>query len=84
MSDEKMVNYLRSNLLDSNSPNPSVETLLHAYLPFKYVDHTHSNAILSLGPKAILKSIREIPTILLMNWAFSNGLMQFGVYKCKG
>ncbi|MFL2520627.1 MAG: bifunctional aldolase/short-chain dehydrogenase [Alphaproteobacteria bacterium] len=61
MSDEKMVNYLRSNLLDSNSPNPSVETLLHAYLPFKYVDHTHSNAILSLvnlfNSKQILKNV---------------------------
>ena len=42
------------------------------------------NAILSLGPMAIIKSIREIPTILLMNWAFSTGLMQYGVYKCRG
>ena len=41
-------------------------------------------AILSLGPLAVLKSIREIPTILLMNWAFRKGLMQFGVYKCRG
>jgi len=41
-------------------------------------------AILSLGPLAILKSIREIPTILLMNWAFRKGLMEFGVYKCRG
>ena len=41
-------------------------------------------AILSLGPLAIVKSIREIPTILLMNWAFNKGLMQFGVYKCRG
>jgi len=61
MSDEKMVNYLRSNLLDSNSPNPSVETLLHAYIPEKYVDHTHSNAILSLvnleESKNLLKEI---------------------------
>ena len=61
MSDEKMVNYLRSNLLDSSSPNPSIETLLHAYLPFKYVDHTHSNAILSLvnldNSKEILNKI---------------------------
>ncbi len=61
MSDKKMVNFLRSNLLDSNSPNPSVETLLHAYLPFKFVDHTHSNAILSLvnlyNSKEILKKI---------------------------
>ena len=41
-------------------------------------------AILSLGPLAILKSVREIPTILLMNWAFRKGLMEFGVYKCRG
>jgi MPBQ/MSBQ methyltransferase len=41
-------------------------------------------AILSLGPLAIVKSLREIPTILLMNWAFRNGLMEFGVYKCRG
>ena len=42
------------------------------------------NAILSLGPAAIIKSIREIPTILLMDWAFKKGLMEFGVYKCRG
>ena len=40
--------------------------------------------ILSLGPSAIVKSLREIPTILLMNWAFRKGLMEFGVYKCRG
>ncbi len=42
------------------------------------------NVILSLGPGAIIKSIREIPTILLMDWAFKKGLMEFGVYKCRG
>ncbi len=42
------------------------------------------NAILSLGPRAIVKSIREVPTILLMDWAFKKGLMEFGVYKCRG
>ncbi len=41
-------------------------------------------SILSLGPMAIVKSTREIPTILLMNWAFRTGLMEFGVYKCRG
>jgi len=41
-------------------------------------------AIFSLGPLALVKSLREIPTILLMNWAFRNGLMEFGVYKCRG
>ena len=49
LSDEAMVNMHRTNLLDANAPNPSVETLLHAFLPHKYVDHTHSNAILALS-----------------------------------
>src|SRR5271154_5396676 len=48
LSDEDMVNYHRVNLLDSTAPNPSVETLLHAFLPHKFIDHTHSTAVLSL------------------------------------
>ena len=48
LSDEDMVNVQRTNLLDSKAPNPSVETLLHAVLPHKFIDHTHSNAVLSL------------------------------------
>src|SRR5271168_5399041 len=49
LSDEEMVRVQRSNLLDPGAPNPSVETLLHAFLPHKYVDHTHSTAVLSLA-----------------------------------
>jgi len=48
LSDEDMVNYQRINLLDSTSPNPSVETLLHAFLPHKFIDHVHSTAVLAL------------------------------------
>jgi rhamnose utilization protein RhaD (predicted bifunctional aldolase and dehydrogenase)/NAD(P)-dependent dehydrogenase (short-subunit alcohol dehydrogenase family) len=48
LSDEDMVNVQRCNLLDSKSPNPSVETLLHAFLQHKFIDHTHSNAVLAL------------------------------------
>jgi rhamnose utilization protein RhaD (predicted bifunctional aldolase and dehydrogenase)/NAD(P)-dependent dehydrogenase (short-subunit alcohol dehydrogenase family) len=48
LSDEAMVNFERSNLLDSGAPTPSIETLLHAYLPHRFVDHTHSTAVLSL------------------------------------
>ncbi len=39
MTDEAMVNELRTNLLDAAAPTPSVETLLHAFLPAKFVDH---------------------------------------------
>jgi rhamnose utilization protein RhaD (predicted bifunctional aldolase and dehydrogenase)/NAD(P)-dependent dehydrogenase (short-subunit alcohol dehydrogenase family) len=54
LSDEDMVSVQRANLLDSNAPNPSVETLLHAFLPHKFIDHTHSTAVLALAdqPKA--------------------------------
>jgi rhamnose utilization protein RhaD (predicted bifunctional aldolase and dehydrogenase)/NAD(P)-dependent dehydrogenase (short-subunit alcohol dehydrogenase family) len=48
LSDEEMVRIQRENLLDPMAPNPSVETLLHAFLPHKFVDHTHSTAVLSL------------------------------------
>lgn len=49
LSDEEMVRYQRAHLLDPSAPNPSVETLLHAFLPLKYVDHTHSTAVLSIA-----------------------------------
>ena len=48
LSDEDMVKHQRAYLLDPGSPTPSVETLLHALLPLKFIDHTHSSAILSL------------------------------------
>jgi len=49
LSDEDMVNVQRANLIDTAAPNPSVETLLHAYLPHRYVDHTHATAFLVLA-----------------------------------
>jgi rhamnose utilization protein RhaD (predicted bifunctional aldolase and dehydrogenase)/NAD(P)-dependent dehydrogenase (short-subunit alcohol dehydrogenase family) len=48
LSDEAMVNVQRLNLLEASAPNPSVETLLHAFLPHKFVDHTHAAAVLAL------------------------------------
>ena len=49
LSDEDMVRHQRAYLLDPGAPNPSVETLLHAFLPHKFIDHTHSTAVLSLA-----------------------------------
>ncbi|MDC3179558.1 bifunctional aldolase/short-chain dehydrogenase [Candidatus Pelagibacter sp.] len=48
LSDEEMVSYQKRNLINIKSPNPSVETFLHAFLPFKFVDHTHSDAIMNV------------------------------------
>ena len=48
LPDEEMVRLQRAALIDPQSPNPSVETLLHAFVPHKFVDHTHATAVLSL------------------------------------
>ena len=48
LSDEEMVNAQRTRLIDASSPNPSVETLLHGFLPHKFIDHSHADAILAL------------------------------------
>ena len=49
LSDEDMGNEQRTHLLDAASPNPSVETLLHAFLPHKFIDHSHADAILIIA-----------------------------------
>jgi rhamnulose-1-phosphate aldolase/alcohol dehydrogenase len=46
LGDEEMVNQQRINLLDAGAPNPSIETLLHAFLPHRFVDHTHADVAL--------------------------------------
>jgi len=48
LSDPQMVNELKTQLTDASSPAPSVETILHAILPFQYVDHTHADAVVTI------------------------------------
>ena len=48
IDDEELVGIERANLIDPAAPNPSVEIMLHAFLPHKFVDHTHATAVLSL------------------------------------
>ncbi len=61
LSDPEMVNELKTQLTNSLAPAPSVETILHAILPFKYVDHTHADAVVTISNTANgEKRIREI------------------------
>lgn len=48
LSDRQMAIELKKSLTDINAPAPSVEAILHAILPARYVDHTHADAILTL------------------------------------
>lgn len=49
MTDEEMVEYLAHCMIDAKHPRSSIETLLHAFLPYKHVDHTHPDAIISIA-----------------------------------
>ncbi|MBF0278444.1 MAG: bifunctional aldolase/short-chain dehydrogenase [SAR324 cluster bacterium] len=49
LSDADMLTTQRTAMLNPYAPNPSVESIMHAILPFKYVDHTHADAVLTLN-----------------------------------
>lgn len=61
LSDPQMVNELKTQMTISSAPSPSVETILHAILPYKYVDHTHADAVITITntPKGF-ERIKEI------------------------
>jgi rhamnose utilization protein RhaD (predicted bifunctional aldolase and dehydrogenase)/NAD(P)-dependent dehydrogenase (short-subunit alcohol dehydrogenase family) len=48
LSDQAMVNEFRTHFLDAYAATPSIETLVHVFIPHKFVDHTHPDAILAL------------------------------------
>jgi rhamnose utilization protein RhaD (predicted bifunctional aldolase and dehydrogenase)/NAD(P)-dependent dehydrogenase (short-subunit alcohol dehydrogenase family) len=61
LTDTQMVGELTTHLLNSSAPAPSVETILHACLPYKFVDHTHADAVLGITDTADgERRIREI------------------------
>jgi rhamnose utilization protein RhaD (predicted bifunctional aldolase and dehydrogenase)/NAD(P)-dependent dehydrogenase (short-subunit alcohol dehydrogenase family) len=61
LSDPQMVNELRTSLTVASAPTPSVEAILHAVLPFKYVDHTHADAVVTITNTADGEArVREI------------------------
>ena len=48
LSDAAMVNELKTHMTLASAPTPSVETILHAVLPYRFVDHTHADAVISV------------------------------------
>ncbi|MFI5188304.1 MAG: bifunctional aldolase/short-chain dehydrogenase [Chitinophagales bacterium] len=49
LSDSEMVNELVTHLTKASAPVPSVEAILHAVIPYKYVDHTHADAVVAIS-----------------------------------
>ena len=79
-----------NNLLNSPYCGSSVETsnwtefTIQSWNESIYEGFRRPSSILKLGLRSLFKAFREIPTILMMRWSFSKGLMKFGVFKSRG
>lgn len=49
MTDTQMTRELKASMVDPGAPSPSVEAILHALIPLKYVDHTHTDAVVAIS-----------------------------------
>ncbi len=71
LTDEEMVNEFQTHLFDCRAATPSIETLVHAFIPRKFIDHTHADAILALtnqdGGEDIVKEALG-PGILVLQY----------------
>ena len=84
LSDTEMVRQQRAALLDPFAPNPSVEAILHAILPFRYVDHSHADALVTLTntPEG-QRRIEELygPDVLIVPYIMPGFVLAKGVYQ---
>lgn len=84
LSDGDMVKQQRAALLDPNAPTPSVEAILHAIIPFTFVDHTHADAVVtimnSVGGE---QRVREIygPNVLIVPYVMPGFILARTVYE---
>lgn len=84
LTDTQMVRLQRAAMTDPYAPNPSVEAILHAIIPYKYVDHTHADAVVALTntPKG-RELIREIygDTVLVVPYVMPGFILAREIYR---
>lgn len=83
LSDRNMVDYQRSAMTNPNAPNPSVEAILHAIIPFTFVDHTHADTVVTISnTPGGEKRVREIygPRALIIPYVMPGFILAKKVY----
>ena len=84
LSDTDMILLQKTAMTDPLAPNPSVEALLHAIIPFKYVDHTHADAVVTItnnekGERLIRKIYKN--RVLIVPYVMSGFILAKKVYE---
>jgi len=83
LSDSDMVTGQKAAMTDKSAPNPSVEAILHAIIPFKVVDHTHADAIVTISnSKNGIKLIDSIfPNFLIIPYVMPGFILAQKIYE---
>ncbi|MEA3354454.1 MAG: class II aldolase/adducin family protein [Campylobacterota bacterium] len=95
LSDTQMVQGQKKAMLNKEAPNPSVEAILHAIIPFKYVDHTHADAVVTISNcSSGIENIKKIyPNFLIVPYVMPGFILARTIYemtkkldwsKCEG
>ena len=84
LSDTQMVKEQREALRDSSAPNPSIEAILHAIIPFEFVDHTHADAVVTLSNtpdgKALIEEVYG-DSVLVIDYVMPGFLLAKNIYE---
>jgi rhamnose utilization protein RhaD (predicted bifunctional aldolase and dehydrogenase)/NAD(P)-dependent dehydrogenase (short-subunit alcohol dehydrogenase family) len=84
LPDSQMVYHQRAAMTNPYAPNPSVEAILHAIIPFRYVDHTHADAVITISNSPFgSKRIQEIygPRVLIVPYVMPGFILARKVYE---
>ena len=83
LSDTDMVSGQKAAMIDKTAPNPSVEAILHAIIPFKFVDHTHADAVVSISNSVTgVENIKKLfPNFLIIPYVMPGFILAQTIYK---
>jgi len=83
LSDSEMVSGQKAAMLDTDAPNPSVEAILHALIPYKFVDHTHADAVVTISNSLKGKEyIQKLyPNFLIVDYVMPGFILAHTIYE---
>ena len=84
MTDTEMARELKASMTNPNAPSPSIEAILHALIPCKFVDHTHTDAVVALSNSPEGKEILEAlygKTVLILPYIMPGFVLATQVYE---
>ena len=83
LSDTDMVSGQKRAMIDKSAPNPSVEAILHALIPYKVVDHTHADAVVTISnSKSGTENIKKVfPNFLIVPYVMPGFILARSIYE---